>query len=519
MKAIYTIIFTIALFTGLQAQQIHRCYTDQYIDYLESQNAGFKESTRQIFEQAKALAQSPKTKSTQSSTDTVYRIPVVFHVVYKSNAENVADSLLKSQIRVLNEDYRRTNPDTINTRDEFKDRAADIGFEFFLATIDPDGNPTTGITRTSTTKSFNPGFFPNLDSLDNVKRTHAKGKDAWDTEKYLNIWICNTGGAVLGYAYPPSNAPNWDNGSFQADASLWGVVISYQVIGYANPLATGQLSIANKGRTATHEVGHYLGLRHIWGDAGGFFGGVDCDINKDDGIDDTPHMGSNSQNEGCDFSKNTCSNGESPDEPDMPENYMDYSTESCQNMFTKGQSDIMRSMGVLSRPGLLHAIVDESITLNIGDIVVVNGTDTFTITENTIIGLNPGDSIIFLNLNNGVHYTSNENLVINNSTEIGLTEDRLISDLGKNTSITNIAKANHNIVLFPNPVKDILYIKAKNNQKIDVLVLTDLNGKTILKAEINNGQVSLPNIANGMYLASIYSQNNLVSIQKISLNK
>lgn len=290
-KAIFTLFVTLFIFNA-DAQQIHRCYTNQYTDYLDAQQPGFKESVNQIFEQAKIIAEGKNTKSIHAAADTVFRIPVVFHVVYHVAAENTADSILQSQIRVLNEDYRRTNADTTNTRAIFKDRAADIGFEFFLATIDPNGNPSSGITRTYTSKtSFSVGFFPNLTDLDKVKKTSTDGNDAWDTEKYLNIWVCNTGGAILGYAYPPNAAPNWDAAAFQADASLWGVVLSHQVVGYGNPLATGQLSIADKGRTATHEVGHYLGLRHIWGDAGNFFQPFDCDITKDDGIDDTPTYG------------------------------------------------------------------------------------------------------------------------------------------------------------------------------------------------------------------------------------
>jgi hypothetical protein len=170
--------------------------------------------------------------------------------------------------------------------------------------------------------------------------------------------VCNTVdagslfGAVLGLAYPPQGAPNWPSNAFPADSRLQGVVIHFEVFGYPNPYAVGDYAIADRGRTVIHEVGHYLGIRHIWGDGqGALFGGVDC--TADDGIADTPNSGNNSQFTGCASNKNTCNDGVG-DLPDMWENYMDYSEESCQNIFTQGQVDIMRSMLMTVRSGLLQ---------------------------------------------------------------------------------------------------------------------------------------------------------------------
>jgi hypothetical protein len=131
-----------------------------------------------------------------------------------------------------------------------------------------------------------------------------------------------------------------------------GVVAHYEIFGKNNSLAAGQFAIADRGRTVVHEVGHYLGLRHIWGDGPlSIFGIADCTV--DDGIADTPNSGTNSQIDGCAATKNTCNDGPG-DLPDMWENYMDYSEESCQNIFTQGQIDIMRAMIATARSGLLQ---------------------------------------------------------------------------------------------------------------------------------------------------------------------
>jgi hypothetical protein len=130
---------------------------------------------------------------------------------------------------------------------------------------------------------------------------------------------------------------------------LHGVVIHYEVFGRNNPLAVGPLDIATRGRTVVHEVGHFLGLRHIWGD--GPLSIIFPDCSGNDGIDDTPTAGNNSQATGCDTSKNTCTDG-NPDLPDMFENYMDYSREECQNVFTQGQVNLMRAMLATSRVDL-----------------------------------------------------------------------------------------------------------------------------------------------------------------------
>ena len=315
-----------------------------------------------------------------STNNNTYYIPVVFHIVYNTESQNIPDSVIYSQIDVLNEDYRRLNENASETREEFLEFAGDPNIEFFLANIDPDGNPTNGIIHQYTNREeflMFEDLLANEITLDEVKFSETGGSDAWDTNKYLNIWVCNIGsleilglelGQVFGYAYPPVNideallelsntqtVPDWPTDMLTNEESVQGVVLHYTTIGRNNPSANEDGMIENNlGKTAVHEVGHYLGLRHTWGDAVSFFGDDGCNV--DDGISDTPNA-SDQAGYICDFNKNTCPNdlfgSTSEDLPDMVENYMDYSPDNCLNIFTNGQINVMRNILEISRPGLI----------------------------------------------------------------------------------------------------------------------------------------------------------------------
>lgn len=351
MRTITTILFLLFL-TNTQAQNLHRCATVEAIRLQEKTHPGYQSAVDRTFDQVKDLVSHKGVNS-----DSIFRIPVVVHIVYSSPEQNISNDLVYSQIARLNRDYRRLNEDTSDTRTEFLPVAADAGIEFYLAGTDPDGNPSGGITRTQTTRTdFAPDFFGN--GLDDVKQSSLDGVDAWDTDNYLNIWVCDLVGSnplfqIFGFAYPPATAPNWPANSSAPSNELQGVVIHYEVFGDGNPLAVGPLSISDKGRTAVHEVGHYLGLRHIWGDAL-FTDGCA----EDDGIDDTPNASSNAA-QVCNFNNNTCV--DSPvDFPDMIENYMDYAQDRCMNLFTQGQVDIMRLMLETARTELADGSVEPS---------------------------------------------------------------------------------------------------------------------------------------------------------------
>lgn len=277
-------------------------------------------------------------KRDQIITDTAYyEIPVVFHVLYNNASENIHDSLMHNQIRELNLAYRKLTSDTSRIRKIFKPIAADVRIQFRLATTDPKGRPTTGIERRYTSKTTFAQNIYGAYTLD-MKDSTKGGAGAWDPVHYLNIWVCdmeypNKVAIVYGFATPPTGAPNWDNsGNATKDSGDYesGVVLHYKVTGKRNPQAPSQNT---EGKTAVHEVGHYLGLRHVWGDGTSATG---CSV--DDGIFDTPNT--RYSNSSC-TGQNTCKDSVG-DKPDQTENYMDYALDGCAAMFTQQQAYMMR---------------------------------------------------------------------------------------------------------------------------------------------------------------------------------
>lgn len=332
-----------------QTPEIPKCLSHEYINYMDQQHPGFQNSVDDAFNTAKAY--NSETKSAGPHT-----IPVVVHVVYNTATQNIPDSVIFDQINVLNKSYNRLNADTVNMRSVFDPIKGYAEINFMLAQIDPSGNPTTGITRTQTAStSFGSiaAVTGDFTDLEKVKSTVDGGHDPWDQSRYLNIWVCNMSvsifgqeiTALLGYATPPAGLPNWPPGSTNGMSD--GVVIQYQAFGSnnPNPLDPGSGPVEVEGKTTVHEVGHYLGLRHIWGDG---------DCTAEDGIDDTPNA-DNQSNSDCDTTKNTCTDliiG--LDLPDMVENYMDYSAETCQNTFTAGQVSLMKGVLENQRYDLVH---------------------------------------------------------------------------------------------------------------------------------------------------------------------
>ena len=215
---------------------------------------------------------------------------MVVHVVYNLPAENVSLAQIKSQIKVLNRDFRATNPDKSKVPPVWKGLVADAKIEFALAKLDPQGNATNGVTRTKTDRT---SFGTN----DSVKFSSSGGKDAWPTSRYLNIWVCKLGGGLLGYAQFPGGPAETD-----------GVVVTHTGFGTVGTA----LAPFNLGRTTTHEIGHWLNLRHIWGDT------EDC--SGTDFVADTPNAAG--PNFGAPaFPSVSCGNGPNGD---MYVNYMDY---------------------------------------------------------------------------------------------------------------------------------------------------------------------------------------------------
>ena len=223
--------------------------------------------------------------------------------MYKDLSQNLSDAQVQSQIDALNRDFRRNHSDTSNTPERFRSIAADVQIEFHLATADPYGRATNGIVRKNTN-------VLNWLSNDKIKFSAQGGDDAWDCKSYLNIWV---GKMASGAGY--SSVPG-------VEAEKDGVVISSAAFGTIN--VSGYY---NLGRTATHEIGHWLGLKHIWGD-------TQC---GDDQVGDTPSQSYYTQ--GCPSGFcSSCNNGELGD---MYMNFMDYTADACMNLFTEGQKKRM----------------------------------------------------------------------------------------------------------------------------------------------------------------------------------
>ena len=238
----------------------------------------------------------------------IITIPVVIHILYNSPGENISLEQVMSQLDVLNQDFRLLNTDRSLIPPYFKGAAADSRIMFCLAKVDPNGRSTTGINRKQTSKAF---FMAD----DAMKFKAQGGADSWDSQRYLNIWVCRIFGRTLGYATPPGGETAKD-----------GVVITYNVFGTKGNVR-GDF---NKGRTTTHEVAHWLGLKHIWGD----------DYCGSDDVDDTPQQ--KSFNFNCPAFPRL-SNCTPSSQGDMFMNYMDLTSDACMNMFTAGQKSKMRS--------------------------------------------------------------------------------------------------------------------------------------------------------------------------------
>ena len=303
MKKITKSILLLLLSSSAVFSQNNHCGTMESHAYMLANDPDYAIKREAIREHTNQFIES---YNPQSGSRSVITIPVVFHVVYQNATENISDAQLLSQLDILNEDFRKLNANFSQTPSAFQGVSADLEIEFCLASIDPQGNATNGITRTQTsTNSFN--------TNNNVKRDNNGGKSPWNTSKYLNIWVCDLGNSLLGYAQFPGGNPNTD-----------GVVLTYTSVG--RPPANPFNSSYNLGRTATHEVGHWLNLYHIWGDDDGA-------CNGSDEVSDTPNQGD--ANYGCpSFPHVSCNNGPNGD---MFMNYMDYMDDDCATMFTNGQ--------------------------------------------------------------------------------------------------------------------------------------------------------------------------------------
>jgi hypothetical protein len=293
-----------------------RCASTEYEKMLQEKNP--KRMTQDQFESWLAPLVQKNTTMRTAQTNAVITIPVVVHVIYNGQAlgtvPNISDLQVQSQITVLNQDFSRTGPG-FNTNPD----GVDTQIQFVLAQQDPNGNPTNGIDRRS--------FCQESWSTTDIEST-LKPATIWDPAQYLNLWTVQfTDSTLLGYAqFPDASGLLGISGNGVANTD--GVVIKYNAFGSGTGNSFLLDAPYNKGRTTTHEIGHWLGLIHIWGD------GSNCSKNTDY-CADTPV--SKDPNYGCPTGTDSCPQSG----VDMIENYMDYTDDSCMNIFTKNQKDRM----------------------------------------------------------------------------------------------------------------------------------------------------------------------------------
>ena len=332
--SIFTLLFFITT-NNLKAQDSLQCGFNR--DFFSSSYSDWYQQT------VSELRKPKENKRWKVSKDTEFIIPVVFHLIYPFRVPLDIAQIPKI-MNEINADFMRLNSDSIKLRSKFKSRAGNGRIRFVLVEQDEKGQPSKGYTIRNSLNYF--GIEPNQPYKDmhRMKFKAYEGTPPWNTKKYLNIWVCNltsfeTGKTyVNGFATPPKNAPHWSPIYF-ADSLIDGIVIGKNV--YSN---------SARSSTLTHEIGHYLGLRHVSGDPPGFLDSA-LMCTYDDSIFDTPRV--LHQNYYCDTTINSCIEPVN-DLPDMLENFMDYTGDNCKNSFTKQQVTLMRYCLNTLRPQLAN---------------------------------------------------------------------------------------------------------------------------------------------------------------------
>lgn len=507
----YFFLMFASIFSYAQDEELHRC-----IQHTVPIAASEREQIDRANEQLTNFLNRPNFRS----ESIVYKIPVVVHVVYNSDKDYVSVQQVKTQIEVLNKDYNRKNSDTSLAPQVFKNIASGIEIEFSLARLDPNGNSTTGITFTKTTQtSFSY-------SSDQVKYTSLGGHDAWDPSRYLNIWVCSLAGGILGYVPYP----------MVVGAKNDGVAISYRAFG-----TIGNLSqYFNLGRTATHEVGHWLGLYHPWGkpDASG------CTTDE---VDDTPP-----QARETDYKPSSCpafpyldtaSKCNNLPNGRLFSNFMDYTRDACMNMFTVGQAKKMRAFLEINRSSILssnalNAPYDHDIAISelrldttsycngemvIPKLTVINlGNDTIKSYKLTLSVNGQKEVKIF-----SLPLAPLEDTVLLFSS---VNEPQLLNDLEANAEILmpqadQFSKNNTSTIsfsctsllsIFPNPVIDYLRVRG-NSPNVISATFYNLAGKEMLKIE-NPYDIDVSQLVPGSYLVVFETDTNKIRQQFIVIH-
>jgi len=444
-KLILTLLIIFSFQISAQ-ENIKKCMTTPLVEYELLTNPDYAKG------RVNSIAENVAWIKANNTEKTTITIPVVVHIIHKNTHANIGSGTniptiqIEDALKILNEDYSKTNPEFPNPpRNTFLNYWGNPDMKFCLATTDPDGNPTSGVTRTSTAQA-------NWDADDSfesnaMKKTVNGGKDAWNPSKYLNIWVCDLtnsqgGGMTLGYAYLPG-LPSWN---------AWkdGLVVDYRYFG-----TVGIAAPSSDGRTATHEIGHYLGLMHTFCEESDAQGNPICCDNDNNNwggyVDDTPatkdiywwSVNSSTNNNTC--NDLSYSNIFTTDVLDMDENYMSYASTTW--MFTNDQINVMNA----TLNGYRSSLKNSTVSMN------CDGT-------------------------------------------VGINEYQL-----------------ENMNIYPNPTLGKLHIDSQ--EKINTISISNIIGKQVFFAEgFNKNTIDLSSLENGIYFINISTDKGM-HIEKIILTK
>lgn len=553
-------LMSASVFAQNASESIKRtCGTMEHMEYLKQQNPNLEAEMKMYNAQLNQWIAT--NTNAERSSNAVVTIPVVFHILYNNTSENISDADIQSQLVAMNADFMGLNADTSKIPSVFKKVFDAPKIQFCMAQRTPDGKPTNGIVRKSTTKT---SFGTN----DEAKFTSKGGDDAWDTKRYYNIWVCDLGSSILGYGeFPTATATN-----------TFGYVGHYKFTGTINATKPYHL-----GRTTTHEIGHCLNLRHIWGDD-------DC---GDDEVSDTPTQQEPSG--GCPtFPTVSCSNGPNGN---MFMNYMDYSDDACLTMFTKGQTT--RMFAVINNPPYNALMTSNGcqplnplavdIASNDPDNTICTGTSvTFTATPTgassptyqwKINGTNAGTGSIFTTstLTNGqsitCEMTSGTSKVTSSAITVTVNPipsvpaitfkgsiltssatsgnqwfyngNEISGETGQNLTVTkdgnytvkvtvngctsassifivktgiNNISGENSLSIFPNPSDGLITVSFSiNNKSVHKVTITNVIGQVVFKDELINfsgdysKSINLQQYGKGTYTITLMNDNNIVA--------
>ena len=479
MKKIAILILTIILNLQVIAQENpKKCITTSIVKKELENNPAYR-----IMRQNLVNYQKENTENNFENQAAI-TIPVVIHIVHRTQDNigantNISNAQIEDQLRILNEDFSKTNPEFPNPpRSTFISYAGNADIKFCLATTDPDGNSTTGITRTPTSKTS--WDADDDDEKNYMKRTNQGGIDNWDPLRYMNIWVCNLsnssgGGQTLGYAYLPG---------IQASNQAWkdGLVVDYKFFG-----TIGNASSSSDGRTPTHEIGHYLGLSHTFCESGG------CCDNDDWNVDDTPatdgiywgSVTSTTTNNSC--NDLNYSNTFTTDVLDMDENYMSYSSNTW--MFSNDQvTAMLNTLSAQTWQGGRVELKNSTVTVNCSGIIPFSEESWECDGQGNCN--DPG---------NGNGQYSN------------------LTDCNSACNSTSVKEINNHLLIYPNPTKGNIFINT--SEKIITISVSNVIGKRVLFTEnFTKKTIDISSLENGVYFINIGTDKG-IHIEKIILTK